>query len=198
MKSPQFTARRCRGRLVAALSMSIALAACTPASEQTAPSPLKSQLPPVPKPSAAAVEKAVAQAYETYWERIFPASRETPERARVLLSPFATGVYLDNVVENIRSAQAKQQHPWGHVVIHLTKITVKGHEATVVDCQDTSKAGMADSRTGRLIPGSIAKQVAHIHARLERGSDAQWRVNQLIVAEKPCTPVATPTVSASS
>src|SRR5947199_123355 len=67
----------------------------------------------------------------------------------------------------------------GLVVIHAYSVKVTGAKAILRDCQDGSKAGMADSRTHQLIPGTQGGTAADYSVSLIRGGDSRWRVSGL-------------------
>lgn len=74
-------------------------------------------------------------------------------------------------------------------MIHLTAVEVTGLTARLSDCQDVSGAGLADSRTHQLIPGTReGPKTTNLSATLQRGSDGRWRVSAVRPVEAPCTP----------
>ncbi|WP_182884219.1 hypothetical protein [Microbispora sp. H10885] len=131
----------------------------------------------------------IVATYSEYWKTLTTAGRSSPEEARSLLKRYVNGPYLDHLVAGIRQMDEQGREPYGEVIPRVKEVRVGGKHAEVIDCQDTSKAGMADRRTHQLIPGTIkANSTANIKAELGQSSDGRWRVVGLSIREAACTP----------
>ncbi|MEW9532871.1 hypothetical protein [Microbispora sp. NPDC049125] len=131
----------------------------------------------------------IVATYSEYWKTLAVAARTSPEEARTLLKRYVNGPYLDHLVDGIRRMAEQGREPYGEVIPRLKEVRVGGKRAEVTDCQDTSKAGMADRLTHKLIPGSIRdNSTANIKAVLEQSTDGRWRLTGLSIREAACTP----------
>lgn len=141
------------------------------------------------QPSPSQPYNIVLKTYAEYWAALAKAGRSTPDGARTLLTPYVRGAYLNHLLDGVRQMNEQGQEPYGEVIPRVKEVRVGGKRAEVIDCQDTSKAGMADRRTHQLIPGTLkANSTANIKAELEQSSDGRWRLVGLSIREAACTP----------
>jgi len=142
--------------------------------------PYKTTSAPVRRASAPPSAKdAVKAAYTTFWDASDRALAGPPEQIRSSLRDYSTGSYLDFQVRELVLQQAEHKGPWGKVVLHIRNIRIKGAKATVRDCQDASHAGLADTRTHKLIPGTRGTKGRNLQAQLTQGGDGRWRISDL-------------------
>lgn len=141
----------------------------------------------VPSPRATTAEEAVIAAYTAYWPASNRAVTLPLEEARKLLSQYETEDQVEGELKGIKRYQAMHRKGWGEVVVHVQKVTVKGDKATVLDCMDASGAGEADSRTHKLIPGTLNGPYFSVEAVMHRGTDGQWRMAQKKALGTKCT-----------
>ena len=141
---------------------------------------------PSPSPSPATTKDAVVTAYKGTFLAVNQALQAPAERIRSILSGYVTGDFLDFQVRQLVDQQARHLEPWGNVVVHVTKVDVRGDKATVRDCQDASHAGLADARTHQLIAGSRGSAHRNLRAELTRGGDGRWRVSDLRQFKATC------------
>lgn len=120
-------------------------------------------------------EDAVRQSYSRYWAVLPEAEHAAEERRRQLLASYATNPQLSTLLRNIKNLHTKHQTSWGYAVVHIESVRVKAGEATVRDCQDSSHAGLMDTRTGKKTSLGVPKDP--LSATLVRGTDGQWRIN---------------------
>jgi hypothetical protein len=151
------------------------------------------RLPPKTSPFTASAsaqssspEQAVRSAYTGFWEVSDQALGAAPEQVRPLLRDYSAGGYLDFQVRQILLQQDEYKGPWGKVILHLRSVRVAGSKATVADCQDASHAGLSDTRTHALIPGTRGPQHRKLTAQLLRGGDGRWRVSDLKQFPQSC------------
>jgi hypothetical protein len=134
--------------------------------------------PAAPSVSASptSAEDAVRQSYTQYWAVLPRAEQEVDgERRRQLLADYAAEPQLGTVLRNIENLHAKNQTSWGYVVVHIQSVQVAGNAATVRDCQDSSNAGLMDSKTGKKTSRGVLKDP--LSATLVRGTDERWRIS---------------------
>lgn len=140
-------------------------------------------------PSSTKPHDVIVATYLNYWKALAEAGRSSPDKAHALLGPYVGAHYLDHLIDGVREMDKQGREPYGEVVPRVKEVRVGGKRAEVIDCQDTSRAGMADRRTHQLIPGTIkAKATANIAASLEQSSDGRWRLTGVSIKEAACTP----------
>jgi hypothetical protein len=151
--------------------LALATASCT--------SPQQPGLPPRQptsdtKSTAAAPEAAVRTAYDEYW-RVEHTVMQLPESEwSATVGRVAAEPQLSRVVEGLRSLRSQSVTLYGSVTSRVSSVDITGSRATLRDCQDASKAGQADSASGK--PKTVGVVRSPIEATLERGSDGSWRV----------------------
>jgi hypothetical protein len=178
-----------RGRALAPLLASLSLAACQTATPSSLPPRKPTTVASAPKPSPTRPHDVIVETYSAYWPVLAEAGRSSPERARELLKPYAKGSYLDHLVDGVREMIKQGREPYGQVIPRIKEVRVGGKHAEVDDCQDMSRAAMADRRTHRMIPETAeGKSTANIIAFLERSSDGRWRLTGLDIKEAKCLP----------
>ncbi|MBD3147062.1 hypothetical protein [Microbispora bryophytorum] len=133
------------------------------------------------------MEDAVVEAYTAYWPASTRAVTLPREEARRLLSQYETDDQVEGELKGIARYQEMDREGWGEVVVHVKKVTVKGDTATVLDCMDASRTGEADSRTHKLIPGTLSTPYFSVEATMRRGADGRWRILQKKALESKCT-----------
>lgn len=175
--------------------------ACSPGSDED-PKQLPSS-PPLTVPSQstpssgsaapAPGREAVISAYHRYWDASVQAARSPESQVRQVLAPVSTPGVIDDQLRAIRQMKAKHREPWGRGKIHVYAVDVNGKTARLSDCQDVSQAGLADSRTHQLIPGTRGgTRPVNFSVRLQQGPDNQWRVSAVRAMEAPCTLPSSP------
>lgn len=174
------------------LALLAAVSGCTASQEvgRTATPPASpTGSPPLAAPSARAttVEDAIVEAYTAYWPASTRAVTLPREEARRLLSQYETDDQVEGELKGIARYQEMDREGWGEVVVHVKKVTVKGDTATVLDCMDASRTGEADSRTHKLIPGTLSTPYFSVEATMRRGADGRWRILQKKALESKCT-----------
>jgi hypothetical protein len=131
----------------------------------------------------------IVETYSSYWPVLAEAGRSSPERARELLQPYVKGSYLDHLVDGVRKMIQMGREPYGQVSPRIKEVRVGGRYAEVDDCQDMSRAAMADRRTHHLLLETAeSKSTANITASLEQSSDGRWRLTGLNIKEAKCQP----------
>ncbi|GLY86025.1 hypothetical protein [Actinoallomurus iriomotensis] len=151
---------------------------------------LPSTAPPAAPSSGAASPTSPTDSVVAAYQALFAAADKAivspPEQARAILQAYVAGDYLDWEIRQVMNHQAEHQEPWGKVVVHITKVDLKANTAKIHDCQDASRAGLADSRTHVLIPKTRGTANRNLIANMTRGSDGRWRVTGLRQYDSPC------------
>jgi len=173
---------------VAALSGCSSQGAATLPPKSTGPSVPSST--PAPAPSSAGA--AVIAAYTAYFPVSKAAEAAGPSRAKRMLAPYAAEPYLSRVLSQMAAYRARHEVAWGHVIPHITRVSVRGGLAQVHDCQDASHAALASSRTGRVIPSTRGSARTYLIATLARGADGRWRLTSLAHVAVSCKPGPSP------
>ena len=140
-----------------------------------------------PSPTGTSDPDRVKAAYSGYWTAAKQAGLVPIGQVRAILEPYATPALITAVTNALRDMHSKLQEPWGEVIVHVYSVKITATGATLRDCQDTSKGGMADSRTHQLIPGTRGGSAVNYTATLQRGADGRWRVAGLRNVGSPCS-----------
>ncbi|MFV2178742.1 hypothetical protein ACFHW2_40380 [Actinomadura sp. LOL_016] len=160
----------------------IALATVGCSAEQDAaalPSPTDATQVPAPSPTA-----AVTQAYTDFVAMLDRADSLARGTRRQELSAVMVDPQLSRVLKRIDDMERKNQATYGNIVVHVTSADITEDGAVVRDCQDSSNAGLLDTRTQKKLNRGVKKR--NIKALLERGTDGRWRVNKFIVLGEGC------------
>lgn len=154
-------------------------------------------LPAKVAPSASSTATTVAQAavvaaYTTFWSLDGTAERSSAVRAEQMLAPYVAQPYLGHLLAQMGPYRQRHEEAWGHVIPHITQVTVMGDQALVRDCQDQSHAALANTQTGRVIPHTTGSSRTSYVASLKRGSDGLWRLTALEQLAQSCEPGSSP------
>lgn len=130
----------------------------------------------------------VVAAYTGYTAAM-TAAFESHSAARVgeLLRPYLDAATIRNAVGAFRRAWAAGEASYGQVVQHIIGVRIRGREAWVHDCDNTSNAGLQIARTGQIVPGSLGVADDNLVTRLNlvRG---RWVIWVQTVEDIPCRP----------
>lgn len=141
--------------------------------------------PPATSAPAQSERDAVVASYEEFWDRHSrlrdrPASSWRGELAEVAVNP-----QLKITLQGMRFNRANGITTYGTVRPRITKVIVEGNTATVVDCQDASRAGKADLETGEKKTVGVPRNP--VRARLERVTDSgEWKVAKITFPGGDC------------
>ncbi len=122
---------------------------------------------------------AVEAAYREFWavgqtfDRDYP-----PGRWRQVLARVATDPILSRALSGARLQREHGVVLYGEVILRLRVVSVlPGGAARVADCQDTSRTGQADAKTGKRRTVGVPR--TPVSASLVRGADGRWRVSDV-------------------
>lgn len=176
----------CRtGLLVAAIVVASACQAIDVPSRRITSTPSST---PKQTPSPVSDEEAVTVAYRSLYPLGQRAEQTEAASRRTILARVATEPLLSRMLRGIAALRATDRVTWGTPVVHAFEVKVEDKRATLHDCQDATRTGQADARTGRHL--THGKSRTHLVATLNRGEDGVWRVSTLEQLEKPCSPAA--------
>jgi hypothetical protein len=102
-----------------------------------------------------------------------------------VLGRVAVDPQLSLVLANTKTQKRIGIRIYGHVIPHPTVAPVNGaNTATVRDCQDASKSGQLDAKTGK--PRTVGVARNPVAAVLRRGPGGQWRVASISYPTGTC------------
>jgi len=136
---------------------------------------------------------AVLAAFTAFWPASARAERLSPAKAEALMAPLAAQPYLGHLLSQMAAYRTRHEEQAGYAIPHVTRVHVNDSAATVYDCQDESRVHLADTRTGKAIPGTKGHARTYYIASLARGSDGRWRLTSLAQVAVKCEP--SPSVS---
>ena len=148
-----------------------------------APGPARtspSQVPPARSPSVvlgADPDRAPAPilaAYGRFWAVAQRLDRKPVARWRPLLAPVAADPLLSRVLAALAGRVQAGYRQFGEVRVHPRLVAAAPERASVLDCQDASRAGEMDLVTG--LPAEVGAPRTPVAATLVRRADATWRV----------------------
>lgn len=167
--------------LLLASPVALAASACdgSPAPTPAVTSgPDGSQLPqPTPSATSEVERITVDGAYRKFWEVSWDVDKQPAARWRALLSTVSVDPELTRLYAGTKAQNTAGIRLYGRVIPRPTILRVAGGRAEVRDCQDASKAGQADARSGR--PKTVGVARAPVTASMVRGSDGVWRVSDV-------------------
>jgi hypothetical protein len=144
-------------------------------SPTTAPPPAAAGHLPPPNQSPTAARTAVETAYRRFWTIASAVDSQPPSHWRPALATVAAEPLLSRILDGLTGLHAAGRRQYGHVTPHPTTIELSATTATLLDCQDASTSGEADTDTG--LPASTGRPRTPVAAVLTRGADGRWRVS---------------------
>jgi hypothetical protein len=176
--------RRGAGACLAALALGAGLNGCNAEADgepQAAPSTASA-----PTPSPTQDEQALLlDQYRKFWTLLTPVSRMPAGERQAQLLQVATDPALKSLLDGMRKADAKRQVFYGAGVPRPTaRISPDGGTALVDDCQDGSKAGIADRDSGKRLTVGVARN--HVMVTMKRQQGAIWKVAFIAYTKTPC------------
>ncbi|MFF5990646.1 MULTISPECIES: hypothetical protein [Prauserella] len=166
--------------MAVALGASLLVSGCS-GERPSAPPPLDSSAPSQGSlaPSASLdAAAAVEAAYTQFWPRSAQTPHKPEDTWRDAIAAIAIEPQLSVTLEAMRRNKAAGFTTYGEVVVRITSVEVSGDTAKVVDCQDASRAGQADARTGD--PKTVGVPRMPVTATMKRDqASGQWKVARL-------------------
>jgi hypothetical protein len=127
----------------------------------------------------AADRSAVEAAYRQFWVVVVTFDQRYPEREwPTVLGRVAVDPELGLVLASTRQQRRNGIKVYGSVIPRPTVLPINGsNRAQVTDCQDASKSGQADAKTGQ--PRTVGVPRNPVTAVLVRRADGRWRVSSI-------------------
>ncbi|HET7328271.1 MAG TPA: hypothetical protein VFJ14_13415 [Nocardioidaceae bacterium] len=120
-------------------------------------------------------QTAVIKAYTDFWKALAPASHaKTAAEQLTLLTPVTTDPGLSQLISGIASERDKGRAFYGVDQPHVSKVAITGGHADLVDCQDSSSAGVESMKTGKKLTVGVA---AHPVRTTLLKRDGSWKVS---------------------
>jgi hypothetical protein len=182
---PSGRAHRCAPALAALLGLGLLLPACGAARSAARPTEQPPSGPPrAPSTSAplggdaasAGTSAAVEAAYRRFWAVADDVDSRPPDQWRSVLATVTADPLLSRIVDGLLAQRAAGHRQYGQVVPHPTVVGLSIGTASVLDCQDASRAGEADADSG--LPATAGNPRTPVAATLVRSTDGRWRVDQ--------------------
>lgn len=135
-------------------------------------------------PTNASERDAVVAAYKDFWVRL----RHLEDQPKSEWEDYLGEVAVDPQLRISLQATGFQLEQgvtlYGEVITRITDVDIDGDEATVEDCQDTSKTGQADAETGER--KTVGVERAPTRARMERSDAGEWKVAEVTHPDGEC------------
>lgn len=179
-----------RRRMTSALvgsALILAVTACSgDAVSSPDPSPSQTRAPTVVASASPTDEQALLLAqYRKFWAALTAVSRMPAPERRAVLSELAVDPALKSILSGFTEADAKQQVLYGANVPRPTvRINPDATTGLVDDCQDSSRAGVADRATGKRVTVGTARN--HVSVTMKKQPGEQWKVAFIDYAKSPC------------
>ncbi|MFA1550747.1 hypothetical protein [Actinomadura chokoriensis] len=160
----------------------LTLSGCKSDNEAVAlPSPSDSSIPlhsPVPD------DDAVKRAYTSFIAMLDHADSLPESSRKQQLSTLMVEPQLSRVLKRTEELRSKELTSYGKVIVHITSVEVTGNDATLRDCQDSSKAGLMKIGSHEKINRGVQK--GNTKAYVIKAADGEWRVSKYVVLGEGC------------
>ncbi|MFC5830043.1 hypothetical protein [Nonomuraea insulae] len=131
-------------------------------------------------------EQLIRTAYQNLYTAGQQAEKTPADQRRLILADVAADPLLNRMLRGIAALQATGRVTWGTPVLNTFDVKVDDDTATLHDCQDDTKTGQADAKTGeRLTHGTTG---THLVVTYQKGKDGIWRASTLKQVDDPCSP----------
>ncbi|MGF7235710.1 MAG: hypothetical protein ACQSGP_12245 [Frankia sp.] len=140
------------------------------------PVKLRSSIPPTRSPRGAEAAVILTR-YSNFWHVLPRASGSPPGLRQRLLADYLVDPELSRALEAMAAQDALGRVLYGADVPRPVLRRTDGTSAEVVDCQNSSGAGVRDRRSGERV--TVGSDHNPVLARLTRGPGGQWRIAQV-------------------
>jgi hypothetical protein len=131
--------------------------------------------PPTNASPSGTVEEQILAQYRRFWTESLPAAHDaSPQDRKAILATTVMEPALSFIVDGIAEMDRAGEKGYGYPIPVRETIKRHGSTALTTGCLDSSHAGTADARSGRILtkgPDSEAVLVT-----LKRSADGIWRV----------------------
>lgn len=147
-----------------------------PTSSPTLSAP--SQIPSAPSTSGQDQRQAVEAAYTQFWPQTMHADDKPEDTWHDTVAAVATDPQLTTTLNAMRSQKQAGIKLYGDVTVRIVSVEVNGDTAKVVDCQDASRTGQADAKTGDRKTVGVPRDPVTASLKRDTG-DGKWKVAQV-------------------
>jgi hypothetical protein len=170
-------------------AVAVLLAGCGGGSVPARPSPpdlsAPSQTSSTPNSSGQEQRQTVEAAYTQFWPRSLAIPNMPEGTWQKEMADLAVDPQLSTTLDGMRRNKQVGVKPYGDVTTRISQVDVNGDRATVIDCQDGSRSGQADTATGDR--KTVGSPQIPIRAHMVRDTtNGQWKVSQLEYPGGPC------------
>ncbi len=135
-------------------------------------------------PARPAGSGEVIAAYRRFWVVVLSVEALPQREWRRALSEVAVDPVLTRVYDGLRTELASGSREYGAVVPRPAVVDLRDGRASILDCQDASRSGVADVKTG--LPTTAGDPRTSVAATLVRGGDGVWRLAEARYLPGPC------------
>jgi hypothetical protein len=123
--------------------------------------------------------------YRKFWASLTPVSRLPAAERRSVMAELAVDPALKSILFGMTQADSKGQVFYGADVPRPTvRINPDATTALVDDCQDSSRAGILDKRTGDRVTVGVARN--HVSVTMKKQPGGLWKVFFVDYAKSSC------------
>ncbi len=133
--------------------------------------------PPAKAPTETNDAAAVLARYVDFWRVLPRASGSPPALRQRLLADYLVDPELSRTLEAMAAQDALGRVLYGADVPRPVLRHIDGASAEVVDCQNSTGAGVRDRRSGERV--TVGSDHNPVLARLTRGHGGQWRITRV-------------------
>lgn len=157
----------------------------------------ESALPPSTRPAAPAQssasasasapgqQAAITSAYNNFWFRLSHADEKPEDTWHDALAAVAVDPQLSDTLKAMHQQKQTGVTVYGDVTARISSIVVHGDTAKLVDCQDASRSGQADVRSGDHKTVGVSRNPVNASLQRDR-SDDQWKVARIAFPGGTC------------
>ena len=140
---------------------------------------------PSSSPTPADEQEALLAQYRKFWASLTSVSRMPAAQRRVVLAALAVDPALKSVLYGMSQADLKRQVLYGaNLPRPRVRINPDSTTALVDDCQDSSRAGVADRATGRRVTIGVTRN--HVSATMKKKPGELWKIAFIDYAKSAC------------
>ncbi|MCK2243699.1 MULTISPECIES: hypothetical protein [unclassified Crossiella] len=162
----------------------VLVSACTP-KNSAVPQPKPSQTSSASPPSTSTdPSSSIRSAYQEFWQVAAAIDKQPESEWQTRMSAVAADPQLRRTVQGLGLLREQSVVLYGSTTARITNVELAGDRATVQDCQDGSKAGQADAKTGK--PKTVGVARNPVTATMQRGTDGRWRVSDVVFGGGAC------------
>jgi len=110
-----------------------------------------------------------------------------PAQVRQLLGPYLDTATISNAIQAFSHAWDQNEISYGSPQQHIIGVRITGSAAWVHDCADTSNSGLANARTGQVVPGTLGSPHDNLVTRLNQVG-GHWFIGVQTIEDVPCKP----------